>query len=40
MKDLPATRDYLFKVKQIKTKLDLSAIIDTSFGAKADAAAK
>jgi NitT/TauT family transport system substrate-binding protein len=40
MKDLPATRDYLFKVKQIKTKLDLNAIVDKSFGAKADAAAK
>jgi aliphatic sulfonates family ABC transporter substrate-binding protein len=40
MKDLPATRDFLYKIKQIKTKLDLDAIIDRSFGAKAEAAAK
>jgi len=37
MKDLPATRDYLLKIKQIKSKLDLNAIIDPSFGAKAAA---
>jgi len=40
MKDIPATHDYLLKIKQIKAPLDLKAIIDQSFGAKADAAAK
>jgi ABC-type nitrate/sulfonate/bicarbonate transport system substrate-binding protein len=40
MKDLPATHDYLLKIGQIKSKLDLNAIVDTSFGEKADAAAK
>jgi len=38
-KDLPATRDYLQKIGQIKSKLDLHKIIDESFGKKADAAA-
>jgi aliphatic sulfonates family ABC transporter substrate-binding protein len=38
MKDLPATRDYLLKIGQIKSKLDLNVIIDTSFGTKAAAA--
>ncbi len=38
MKDLPATLDYLVKIGQIKTKLDLNQIIDTSFGAKITAA--
>jgi aliphatic sulfonates family ABC transporter substrate-binding protein len=40
MKDLPTTRDYLLKIGQIKSKLDLNAIIDTSFGTKAQAALK
>ncbi len=40
MKDIPATHDYLLKIKQIKAPLDLKTIIDQSFGAKADAAAK
>jgi ABC-type nitrate/sulfonate/bicarbonate transport system substrate-binding protein len=40
MKDLPATRDYLVKIGQLKSKLDLNAIIDTSFGVKAQTAAK
>ncbi len=39
-KDLPATRDYLLKIGQIKTKLDLNKIIDKSFGDKAEAALK
>jgi ABC-type nitrate/sulfonate/bicarbonate transport system substrate-binding protein len=39
-KDLPATRDYLLKIGQLKSKLDLDKIIDQSFGKKADAAAK
>ncbi len=40
MKDLPATRDYLVKIGQLKSKLDLNAIVDTSFGVKAQTAAK
>lgn len=40
MKDLPTTRDYLVKIGQLKSNLDLNAIIDTSFGAKAEAATK
>ena len=39
-KDLPATRDYLAKIGQLKSKLDLDKIIDQSYGKKADAAAK
>ena len=39
-KDLPATRDYLLKIGQLKSKLDLDKIIDQSYGKKADAAAK
>lgn len=39
-KDLPATRDYLLEIKQIKSKLDLDKIIDQSFGKKAEAALK
>jgi ABC-type nitrate/sulfonate/bicarbonate transport system substrate-binding protein len=40
MKDLPATSAYLLKVKQIKAPLDLKAIIDPSFGAKAETMAR
>ena len=39
MKDLPATSGYLLKIKQIKSLPELKAIIDPSFGAKAEAAA-
>lgn len=39
-KDLPATRDYLLKIGQLKSKLDLDKIIDQSFGKKAEAALK
>lgn len=37
MKDIPATHDYLLKIKQLKAPLDLKAIIDTGYGAKAAA---
>lgn len=40
MKDLPATRDYLLEIGQIKSKLDLGKIIDASFGEKAEAPTK
>lgn len=39
-KDLPATRDYLVEIGQIKSKLDLDKIIDQSYGKKAEAALK
>jgi ABC-type nitrate/sulfonate/bicarbonate transport system substrate-binding protein len=35
MKDIPATHEYLLKINQLKAPLDLKAIIDPSFGAKA-----
>lgn len=38
MKDIPATHEYLLKIKQLKAPLDLKAIIDTSYGTKAAAA--
>lgn len=38
--DLPATRDYLIKTGKIKALPPLDKLIDTRFGAKAEAAAK
>lgn len=35
MKDIPATHEYLLKIKQLKAPLDLKAIVDPSYGAKA-----
>ena len=40
MKDFPATTAYLLKIKQIKAAPDLKALIDASFGTKAQAAVK
>jgi len=40
MKDFPATTAFLLKLNQIKKAPDLKALIDTSFGTKAQAAVK
>jgi NitT/TauT family transport system substrate-binding protein len=40
MKDFPATTAYLLKVGQIKKAPDLKALLDPSFGTKAEAAVK
>lgn len=40
MKDFPATTAYLLKINQLKKAPDLKALIDTSFGTKAEASAK
>ena len=40
MKELGGTRDFLAETKKISSKIDLSQIMDKSFGDKAEAAIK